>query len=225
MRDAEQEWGGNTREWKSGLSAAVITVGCILGSAGQAGAVQLAPHEKTYAAPGGLEFTVGHSDHVANPVGSLNGMPTNREVFLDNTFYGKVSTGIGTLKAGYYVACAVDMKVDLDIGASIGFDADLQLGVSITPEELFPGANVSVGPYLDAGMGIDLSLTPGKVVDLPVGERELLPGSTGYVFSRDRRVHVENCAGPLTIRAYAIVTVDSPEVTADGAVFGDPFVM
>ncbi|MEU8896955.1 MspA family porin [Nocardia sp. NPDC048505] len=212
-------------KWKTVLSAAVVTTSCVLASAGQAGAATMAPHEKTYTAPDGLVFTVGHSDQVVNPVASQNGMPTNREVFLDNTFYGTVSTGTGTLKAGYFVACAVDMKVGIDLGAEVGFNADLDLGVSLSPEELFPDASVSVGPYLDAGIGIDLSMTPGKVVDVPVGERALTPGSTGYVFSRDRRVSVENCAGPLTIRAYAIVTANTSGVSADGAVFGDPFVM
>ncbi|MCP2289229.1 MspA family porin [Nocardia amikacinitolerans] len=210
---------------KSGLAAVAIAMVVLVGLAPQAAAVDLAPHEKTYSAPGGLEFTVGHSEHAARPVGPLNGMPTNRDVFLDNTFYGQVSDGTGRLKTGYFVACAVDLKAKLDLGAEVGIDADASAHLGLSPESLLPGVDVSVGPYLSAGIGVDLSLTPGKVVDVPVGEKELLPGSTGYVFSRDRRVHVEDCAGPLTVQAYAIITAETPEVTAEGAVFGDPFTM
>ncbi|WP_067833014.1 hypothetical protein [Nocardia lijiangensis] len=56
---------------KSGLTAVAIAVGCLTALAPQATAVDLAPHEKTYSAPGGLEFTVGHSEHAVRPVGSL----------------------------------------------------------------------------------------------------------------------------------------------------------
>jgi hypothetical protein len=77
---------------------------------------------------------------------------------------------------------------------------------------------------LGTGIGFDLSMTPGKILDVPVGETALLPGRTGHVFSRDFRIHVQDCAGPLTIQAYSIITAEGPGVIGNGAVFGDPIV-
>ncbi|MEV5837353.1 MspA family porin [Nocardia sp. NPDC052112] len=50
----------------------------------------MAPHEKNYSGPGGFELAVGHMDEQFRAVLPLNGMPANREVFLDNTFYGTI---------------------------------------------------------------------------------------------------------------------------------------
>lgn len=210
--------------WKSGLIAVAISMGWV-SAAGQAVAVDGAGHEKTYSAPGGLEYTVGHTEHAARPVGSPNGMPTNRVVYLDNTVYGEISDGAGRLKTGYFVACAVDLSASLNVDAGIGIDAGSGAHVGLTPAGLLPGLDVSIGPSLGAGVGVDLSMAPGEVVDVPVGERELFRGSTGYVVSRDRRIQVQDCAGPLTVQAYALITVDTMDVTAEGAVFGDPFVL
>ncbi|BAD55746.1 MspA family porin [Nocardia farcinica] len=205
------------------LAAALVSAGLLAAPA--ADAATLAPHEKTYTAPGGVEFTVGHRDHAVRPAPSLNGMPTNRDLYVDNTFYGRINAGTGTLSAGYLVACAVDLTAELNLGAEIGVDADLRAGVSIGPESVLPGLDVDMGPYLGAGIGVDLSLSPGTVVDLPVGEHPLHPGDEGYLFSRDRRIHVEGCGGPLTVQPYVFLTVDAAEVRADGAVFGDPFTL
>lgn len=159
------------------------------------------------------------------PAGALNLMPTNRDVFVDNTFYGRVSDGSGLLKAGYLVACAVDLTAQLDLSAEAGVDADLRAGLSLGAESLVPGLDIGAGPYLGGGLGVDVTLSPGKVVDLPVGEHTLGPGSDGYLYSRDRHIHVEGCGGPLTVQPYALITVDTAEVSADGAVLGDPFTL
>ncbi|TLF82340.1 MspA family porin [Nocardia cyriacigeorgica] len=190
------------------------------------GVPMLAPHENSYTGPEGFRFTVGHTDHAARPVAPLNAMPTNREVFLDNTSYGQVEGGgSGTLKAGYFVACAVDLEVQFSADASAGFDAGVSVGAGGSPDSLSPSVSASIGPSMSAGIGFGLSITPGKIVDVEVGEKALTPGGPGYLVSRDFHLLVQGCGGPLTIRAYTKITADSPAVTGNGAVFGDPIVL
>lgn len=196
-----------------------ITLAAGLTAVTQAGAAPMAPHEKTVQAPTGFTFTVGHTDQAFRPIAPLNGMPTNREVFLDDTFYGRVDAGgTGTLKAGYLVACAVDLTVGITLGAGVGFDAGFQVGLGGTEPTLHAG----FGPDLSAGAGIDLSIAPGEVQPFEVGVKELAAGGTGYLVSRDFHVSVHQCGGPLTIRSYTILEVDSPEVSGREAVYGDP---
>jgi len=210
---------------KAGAVVSALITCCVLAATPAANAAQLPPHERNYTVPDGTEFTVGHRDHQVRPAGSLNLLPTNRDLFVDNTFYGRVSDGSGLLKAGYLVACAVDLTAELDLSTGIGMDADLRAGLSLGVESLLPNLDLGVGPTLRAGLGVDVTLTPGKVVDLPVGEHALTAGSDGYIYSRDRHIHVEGCGGPLTIQPYALITVDTAEVSADGAILGDPFTL
>ncbi|MGV9482434.1 hypothetical protein [Gordonia aichiensis] len=57
-------------------------------------------HEKTYDAPGGLEYTVGHGDIAARPVGALNGMPTNREASISPGTGGSPGRGRARSRRG-----------------------------------------------------------------------------------------------------------------------------
>lgn len=204
--------------------SALITC-CVVAASPAASAAQLPPHERSYTAPDGTQFTVGHRDHQMRPAGALNQMPTNRDVFVDNTFYGRVDAGTGLLKAGYLVACAVDLTAAIDLGAHAELDADLRAGLSLGVDSLLPDLSVGAGPRLGAGLGVDVTLSPGKVVDLPVGEHPLTAGADGYLYSRDRHIRVEGCGGPLTVQPYALITVETAQVSADGAVLGDPFTM
>ncbi|MGV9612390.1 MspA family porin [Nocardia xishanensis] len=205
------------------FSAAVLVVCMVLTGSPFAGAAPMAPHEKTVEGPNGFRFTVGHSDQAFHPVAPLNGMPTNREVFLDDTFYGRVEAdGTGTLKAGYLVACAVDLTVGIDLGAAIGFEAGFRVGGSSSDDSASSSVDAGLGPDLHVGASIDLSMTPGKVQPFEVGTKDLPPGSTGYLISRDFHVAVQDCGGPLTIRSYTIVEARSSEVSGREAVYGDP---
>src|SRR3546814_5098813 len=74
-----------------------------------ASATPMAPHETTYHGPAGFELTLGHTEESYRLVPPLNAMPTNREVFLDNTAYVTAPAGAtGEITYGYLVACAVD---------------------------------------------------------------------------------------------------------------------
>lgn len=201
---------------------AVLVAGPLLAVA-PAGA---AAPEKTYSAPGGVEYTVGQRDIAARPVAALNGMPTNREVFLDLTGYGRVTgAGAGTIEAGYLVACAADVDLTVKLEGKLGFGGDADATLDIGLGSLDPGIELSAGPEADAGIGAEFSMTPGNIVKIAVGTQALRPDVTGYVQSRDFHLVVTRCAGPLTIRPYTSITATGPDVTGTGAVFADPITL
>ncbi|MFI6166395.1 MspA family porin [Nocardia sp. NPDC051052] len=207
----------------SALATAASIAGIGLAAAPFASAGLMAPHEKTYNGPEGVEFTVGHTDEAFNPIAPQNGMPANREVFLDDTFYGRVDPrSTGTLKAGYLVACAVDVTAGIELGATAGLDASIKVGVSGDGDSSSPSASASIGPSFHVGAGIKLAIAPGEIKDIPAGTKDIAPGHTGYLISRDFHVLVKNCGGPLTIVSYSIIEAKSAAVTGTQAVYGDP---
>ncbi|MFX0580479.1 MspA family porin [Nocardia nepalensis] len=207
---------------KSALVTAATMVALASAGAPFASAQGMAPHEKNYSGPVGFEITVGHMDEQFRPVPPLNGMPTNREVFLDDTFYAQVPANAkGTLKAGYLVACAVDLDLKIGIQAGIGFDAGFSIGVSGGEDSVSPNFDASIGPKIYAGVSLDMSIAPGEIKPIEVGTKELAPGGTGYLVSHDYHLLVKNCGGPLTIQSYVTLTAVSPAVTAADAVTGD----
>lgn len=206
------------------LAAVVAVVGCVVGAPTAAAAY--AGHEKTYSTPTGFEFTVGYDDLAARPVAAMNGMPTNREVFLDNTSYGRAHGGTGHLKAGYYVACAVDVDAKLKIDPELDFNAGVSTDVGVGLLGPTAGVDLTFGPSVTGGVGIGISLAPGKIADVVAGEKDLPgDGATGYLMVEDFHLMVGGCGGPLTIRPYTLITADSPEAGGSGAVYGDPITL
>ncbi|MQY19001.1 MspA family porin [Nocardia macrotermitis] len=183
-----------------------------------------APHEKTISAEG-FTFTVGHKDNAVHPVAPMNGMPTSREVYLDNTSYGRFDgPGTGKIRTGYFVACAVDLDVSFSVNAGAGLDAGATAGVDVG-DVVTPSAGVSIGPSVNAGIDTALTITPGTITDVRVAEKTLTPGRTGYIVSRDFQVRVNDCGGPLTVQAYTVIEASSPQVDGGDWVMGDPVVM
>ncbi|MFC6009614.1 MspA family porin [Nocardia lasii] len=198
------------------LSTTVIGLSA-LGTAPIASAAPMAPHETTYHGPAGFELTLGHTDESYRLVPALNAMPTNREVFLSNTAYVTAPAGAtGTLTSGYLVACAVELtlSVGLDGGISVGAGASIGFGSS------GPEASADIGPSIRAGLDLSLSLAPGKITKIDVGDMPLSSGTT-YLVNRDFHLMVANCGGPLNVYSWATVTADTGQVSATNSIFGD----
>ncbi|WP_194817456.1 MspA family porin [Nocardia sp. XZ_19_385] len=202
-----------------------ITVAAAAFGAAPANAFVYAAHENSYATPTGFGFTVGHTDMAAHPVAPQNGLPTTREVFLNNTSYGRVdSPGTGTLKSGYLVSCMVGIELTFGAHAGAGIDAGVTLSVGGSPDALEPSLDAGIGPEISASVDLDLEITPGVIKRIETGTKELSGNRTGYVMSRDFHLIAEGCGGPLTIRPFTTIDVESPEATTNGAVYGDPIV-
>ncbi|NNH71975.1 hypothetical protein HLB23_19295 [Nocardia uniformis] len=214
---------------KSALATAVAAIGLGLGLAVPLAATAhgggLAPHEKSTVAPNGMSVTVGHTDNWFHNVAPLNNMPTNREVYLTNTSYGTVEGGTGKIRTGWFVGCAVDLDVSFSVDAHIGIDADVSVGVGVGSTGVTPYADAGITPSIGGGIGFDLSITPGNITDIQLGEKELPSGGTGYIVNRDYRLKVEGCGGPLTVQAYTVIEASSPEADVADWVMGDPVIL
>lgn len=188
-----------------------------LGLAPVAAAGPMAPHETTYLGPEGFQMTLGHTDESYRQVPALNAMPTNREVFLNNTAYVTAPAGAtGTLESGYLVACAVDLELSVGLDGGIAVDAGASAGFGSSG----PDASVDIGPSIFAGMDLSLTLTPGEIKKIDVGSMPLGTGTT-YLVNRDFHLMVGNCGGPLDIYSWATVTASTPQVSATNSIFGD----
>ncbi|MFE3256075.1 MspA family porin [Nocardia sp. NPDC059091] len=211
---------------KTAVSGVIAAASLFCGTAGIAHADGgLAPHERITSAPNGMTVTVGQSDSAARPVPPMNGWPTSREVYLDNTFYGRVEGGTGKIRYGYFAGCAVDLDVKFDVEAKVGVDADASVGATASLTEVTPTASVAITPEISGSVGVDLSIKPGAIKDIKLGEKQLSGPDTGYALNRDYRLTVDGCAGPLTIKAYTIIEATSPGADATDEIMGDPIVL
>ncbi|MEU1983644.1 MspA family porin [Nocardia sp. NPDC019395] len=202
--------------------AALSAVGLLAGEAG-AEVLRLPAHEQSISTPDGWRVAVGHRDETANRVPPLNGIGTTREVFVTNQAYGRLG-GAGSqlegavLKTGYHLGCAVDIG-SVTLGASV--TAGISPGISISPSIPTPTVGANIGPTLSVAPSFTVNLDLGQVVDLPLGEKPL-GNSEAFITNRDAHVKLDGCAGPASIRSYAIIAVKSATADDSVAVYGDP---
>ncbi|MFC4377549.1 MspA family porin [Nocardia halotolerans] len=198
------------------LGAATITLST-LAMTPVAAATPMAPHETTYHGPEGFTLTLGHTEQSYRLVPPLNAMPTNREVFLDNTAYVTAPPGAtGELTSGYLVACAVDLTLSVGLDGGISASAGATVGFGSSG----PDASADIGPSVSAGLELSLSLAPGEIKKIDVGSMPLSSGTT-YLVNRDFHLMVGDCGGPLNIYSWATVTAATEQVSATNSVFGD----
>lgn len=214
--------GVHVRKW---VMVAVTTIGgCTVAATSATGAS--AAHERTYSVPE-FTYTVGNSDQQAHSIPPLNGMPTNREVLVDGTFYGRVAApATGKLHAGYLVACAAEMDASVAIQAGLSGFSELSGNLYIAPSQVSPGLYWDVVDGTISGSAtVDTTLKPGKVTDVKVADKDLKSDTTGTLYSRDFRIEVDNCAGPLTVQPYTSINADTPGDSGTGMILGDPIQM
>ncbi|WP_458686024.1 MspA family porin [Nocardia tengchongensis] len=210
---------------KTAFAGALTTIGLIAGAPMAHAEGGFAPHERTTVAPNGMAITVGSRDAAARPVAPQNGMPTSREVYLDNTSYGSVAGGSAKIRTGYFVACAVDLDVKFTIGAKVGVDADVSVGASGSFTELTPTASVAITPEISGSIGFNLTIAPGAMKEIKLGEKQLPGADTGYIVNHDYHLAVDGCGGPLTIKSYTVIEATSPAADAADWIMGDPITL
>ncbi|MFE6862684.1 MspA family porin [Nocardia sp. NPDC057668] len=212
---------------KTAIVAAFTALGAAFGmpDSALAYAGPMAPHEKVLEAPGGMITTVGSMNTAFRPVAPMNGMPTDREVYLDNTAYGRIDGGTGKLSTGFFVGCAVDLDVTFDINGNVGINVGASAGVDVDLFGVTPTAGVTITPSIGAGIGFDLGITAGKIQKIDTGTKELSGPDTGYIVNRDYRLAVTGCGGQLTIKPFVIIEATSTATDAADWVIGDPIIL
>ncbi|MGQ4599111.1 MspA family porin [Nocardia sp. R6R-6] len=204
------------------VAAVLSVVGSSAGTA-RAEMLVLPSHEQTISTPDGWRVTVGHQAETANRVLPLNSVGTTREVFVTNQAYGKLA-GAGSamqgavVKTGYHLGCGMNIT-DITVGATVS--VGISPGIVIEPSIPTPTVGANIGPNASVAPSFSVSLTPGQVVDLPLGEKAI-QGSEAFVTHRDAHVKIDGCIAPASIRSYTIVAVKSDVADDSVAVYGDP---
>ncbi|WP_406237939.1 MspA family porin [Nocardia sp. NBC_01009] len=172
--------------------------------------ITLPPHERTYASPLGGNLMVGNRDETISRIAPLNQVGTTREAFVSSVAYGQVDGGVGKLRVGYHIGCAVT------VGAgTLGGTPDLIIGIDPDTEDQPP-------LLLNPNPIVTLNLTPGEVAEVAMTEKDMIPGKLIQTVIRDFHLKINTCTGPVSIRQFTYVIATSPEVDDMGAVFGDP---
>lgn len=184
--------------------------------------LMLAAHANTVAMPDGWKLTVGHRGERINRVPALNGIGTTREAFTTNQTYGSLH-GHGSamhaviLRTGYQVGCAVDLT-SITLGASV--TAGFVPSIVITPGIPTPTLGATIGPTVEVAPNFQVTLAPGKVVDVPTGEKPVESGTT-FITTRNAHLKIDGCLGPASIRSYSIIAAQSTQADDSTAVYGD----
>ncbi|MBF6422713.1 MspA family porin [Nocardia farcinica] len=202
-----------------GSTAAAAAAAVLLAGAATADIVRLPDHERSITTADGWQLTVRQEAEEFNRVPPLNMTGTSREFFGSFRGIGTVSgPGSSPLKGaqievGWQVGCFVNLNsVGVGGQASIG----PQLGLSTGPVPV-PGGNLgaTIGPTFTVNMA------PGQIAEIPVASKAF-DASTAVLQIREAHITVNGCLGPVNIRSYTKVIIDS-QVTKDGtAVYGDP---
>ncbi|WP_406236040.1 MspA family porin [Nocardia sp. NBC_01009] len=122
----------------------------------------------------------------------LNTIGTTREVFVTNQAFGSVS-GAGSalkgvvLETGYHLGCAMDIT-GITLGGSINLGIVPQITIQSTVP--MPTIGATIGPSIGLTPSFQVSLVPGKVVDLPFGDKPLA-GPQAFITNRDVYVKID----------------------------------
>ncbi|MGW4771540.1 MspA family porin [Nocardia sp. NPDC004278] len=183
----------------------------------------MASHESSVTMEDGWQLAVGHHNEEANTVPPLNGIGTTREVFVTNQAYGSIA-GHGTklqgvvLRTGYHVGCAVDLtSITLGATVNVGFTP----GILIQPGIPTPTVGANIGPTASITPSFQVTLAPGKIADLPTGEKSI-EDTKAFITTRNAHVKIDGCVGPASIRSYTIIAAKSAQADDSLAVYGDP---
>ncbi|MEV0358065.1 MspA family porin [Nocardia sp. NPDC050697] len=162
--------------------------------------VNLAPHELTFESPDGPTFVVGSTGESIDKVPPLNAAGTVREVYISGSSYTQ-SPASGSLSVGYHVGCAVDLQ---GLGFGIGPDDDGNPDIT------------------DLGFNASVSVTPGKVAEVQLAKKDVVPGASARINMRDIHLVINGCVGPAVIRQYTLMQVYTDQISDMGVVYGDP---
>ncbi|MCE5287997.1 MAG: MspA family porin [Nocardiaceae bacterium] len=183
------------------VGCAALSVVAAVAAPASAADQLLPPHKRVIATDDGWRVTVGGDREVVNVVRSINAALTTREAIVTNRAFATLG-GSGapiksvTLKSGYQIGCNVNLN-------TAGTGASTTIG----------GTNLTVSPF------VNVSVEPGQVVDLNLGEKDIRNGF-GSINIHGLDVHVDSCLGMASLRSYSIVKVSTQATDDLVAVYG-----
>ena len=199
------------------LGAGATALMCAAGGIAHADPSPVADVKQSINTEDGWRLGVALTQMTINSVPNMAATAFTREGFVtgraEATIEGSGSAAVnnGTLVLGLQLGC----QIDLSEGASVGGDAD----IGINPG--FSGNAISaIGPYADLEGDVSINLLPGTITNVGLGKKAL-KGRSGGITVHDAHVKVDSCGGPVAIRFFATVTIDTDQNDDSVNTYGD----
>jgi hypothetical protein len=197
--------------------AAVAAVGM---TAATATADQLADKSRSIGTEDGWDLRISKTAEDVQHVPNLAATPFTREGFVslsaaaDISGEGKAAVNSGTVQLGYQIGC----QADVSNGLSLGLSAAIGPNAMVT---VFPQPSVAVGGSALALPSISATIKPGTISTITLGTKTL-GGAHGSISVDQVQIKIDACAGSVSLRSFAIVSISTTTADNSVAVYGDP---
>ncbi|MFF7939813.1 MspA family porin [Nocardia gamkensis] len=153
-------------------------------------------------------------------ISNLAETPFTREGFVtlsaaaDIGGEGREAVNSGTLELGYQIGCQIDVSNGLTLGLSAAIGPNVAVTVAPTP-------GLAVGGSALALPNISTTMKPGTINSITLGTKPLA-GPHGSISVDQIQIKIDACAGAVSLRSFAIVSISTATADNSVAVYGDP---
>ncbi len=168
----------------------------------------------------GWELWISKTTEDVQRVPNLAETPFTREGFVslsaaaDIGGEGREAVNSGTLQLGYQIGCQIDVSNGLTMGLSAAIGPNVAVTVAPTP-------GVSVGGSALALPSMSTTIKPGTINSITLGTKPLA-GPHGSISVDQIQIKIDACAGAVSLRSFAIVSISTATADNSVAVYGDP---
>lgn len=181
---------------------------------------QMADKSRVVGTEDGWELRVSKTAEDVQRVPNLAATPFTREGFVtlsaaaDISGEGREPVNSGTLQLGYQIGCQVDVSNGLTVGISAAIGPNAMVTVAPTP-------GLSVGGSALALPNMSTTIKPGTINSITLGTKALA-GAHGSISVDQIQIKIDACAGAVSLRSFAIVSISTATADNSVAVYGDP---
>ncbi|MFI9413984.1 MspA family porin [Nocardia gamkensis] len=168
----------------------------------------------------GWELQVSKSAEDVQRISNLAETPFTREGFVtlsaaaDIGGEGREAVNSGMLQLGYQIGCQIDVSNGLTMGLSAAIGPNVAVTVALTP-------GLGVGGSALALPSMSTTIKPGTINSITLGTKPLA-GPHGSLSVDQIQIKIDACAGAVSLRSFAIVSISTATADNSVAVYGDP---
>ncbi|MFD0362764.1 MspA family porin [Nocardia sp. GCM10030253] len=189
-------------------------------TAATATADQLADKSRSISTEDGWDLQISKTAEDVQRVPNLAATPFTREGFVslsaaaDISGEGRAAVNSGTVQLGYQIGCQADVTNGLSLGLSAAIGPNAM--VTVVPQPgLAVGGSALVLPNISA------TIKPGTISSITLGTKALA-GVHGSISVDQVQIKIDACAGAVSLRSFAIVSISTATADNSVAVYGDP---
>ncbi|BCK54073.1 MspA family porin [Nocardia wallacei] len=198
-----------------------IAATTVLGTtAGPAAADPVADKSRAVGTEDGWELTISKTAEDVQRVPNLAATPFTREGFVTLSATaeiggeGRAAVNSGTMQLGYQIGC----QADVSNGLTAGLSAAIGPNATVT---VVPSPGLAVGASALALPNISATIKPGTVSTITLGTKALA-GSHASISVDQAQIKIDACAGAVSLRSFAMVSISTDTADNSVAAYGDP---